>query len=138
VHATSTIITITITITILINIIVTTIIVGALIIISALRRERVMWVFIIVVGLFFLVQAHGHENLLSPKLVVALKERQERVVQISLTNTETSNAHTLALTESGRLYAFGAGDKGQLGVELLDNESERGTPQLVVDVDMMS
>lgn len=77
------------------------------------------------------VKAHHHENLLSPELVLPLKQRQERVVQISLTNTETCNAHTLALTESGRLYAFGAGDKGQLGMELLNDESERGTPELV-------
>eukprot|EP00250_Pteridium_aquilinum_P002351 c12551_g1_i1 orf=260-1834(-) len=77
------------------------------------------------------VKAHHHENLLSPELVLPLKQRQEHVVQISLTNTETCNAHTLALTESGRLYAFGAGDKGQLGMVLLNDESERGTPELV-------
>ena len=97
-----------------------------------------IWRLMVLEIIFDSFQAHGHENLLSPKLVVALKERQERIVQISLTNTETSNAHTLALTESGRLYAFGAGDKGQLGMELLDNESERGTPELVVDVDIIN
>lgn len=79
--------------------------------------------------------APQHQNLLSPELVVSFKQRQERVVQISLTNTETWNAHALALTDSARLYAFGAGDKGQLGTELLDNESERGNPELV-DIDL--
>ncbi|KAH7295948.1 hypothetical protein KP509_26G000900 [Ceratopteris richardii] len=76
-------------------------------------------------------KARHHENLLSPELVLPLKQRQEKVVQISLTNTETCNAHTLALTQSGRLYAFGAGDKGQLGMELLNDENERGMPELV-------
>eukprot|EP00249_Psilotum_nudum_P023131 c28757_g1_i1 orf=428-2035(-) len=76
-------------------------------------------------------QARRRANLLRPELVVALKERKERVVQISLTNSVTWNAHTLALTDSGRLYAFGAGNKGQLGIELLDNERERENPEPV-------
>jgi hypothetical protein len=34
------------------------------------------------------------------------------MVQISLTNSIYWNAHTFALTESGKLFAFGAGDQG--------------------------
>ena len=34
-----------------------------------------------------------------------------------------------------RNYAFGAGDKGQLGIELVANQIERGNPQRVeIDV----
>lgn len=73
--------------------------------------------------------------MLSPELVTSLKEVKERVVQISLTNSIYWNAHTFALTESGKLYAFGAGDKGQLGTELVNNQSERGNPERV-DVDL--
>ncbi|CAA6659626.1 unnamed protein product [Spirodela intermedia] len=75
-----------------------------------------------------------HANVLRPELVASLKEKKERVVQISLTNSIYWNAHTFALTESGRLYAFGAGDKGQLGVELAD-QTERAKPERV-DVDL--
>lgn len=80
-------------------------------------------------------QAQRHANLLRPELVVSLKQRRERVVQISLTNSIFWNAHTFALTESAKLYAFGAGDKGQLGTELLAYQSERGNPELV-DIDL--
>ncbi|EFJ11310.1 hypothetical protein SELMODRAFT_426505 [Selaginella moellendorffii] len=80
-------------------------------------------------------QANRHANVLRPELVSSLKQRNEKVLQISLTNSVTWNAHTFALCDSGRLFAFGAGDKGQLGTELLDNESERGTPELV-DIDL--
>ncbi|KAK4779636.1 hypothetical protein SAY87_015742 [Trapa incisa] len=72
-----------------------------------------------------------HANVLSPALVTSLKEVNERFVQISLTNSIYWNAHTFALTESGKLYAFGAGDKGQLGVELSANQTERGCPEQV-------
>ncbi|KAF2292815.1 hypothetical protein GH714_029165 [Hevea brasiliensis] len=77
-----------------------------------------------------------HANVLSPELVTSLKEVNERVVQISLTNSIYWNAHTFALTESGKLYAFGAGDKGQLGIELVDNQTERGNPERV-DIDLI-
>ncbi|XP_034897505.1 ultraviolet-B receptor UVR8 [Populus alba] len=80
-------------------------------------------------------QGNRHVNVLSPELVTSLKEVKERVVQISLTNSIYWNAHTFALTESGKLYAFGAGDKGQLGMELVNNQSERGNPERV-DVDL--
>ncbi|KAL2332711.1 hypothetical protein Fmac_013924 [Flemingia macrophylla] len=72
-----------------------------------------------------------HANVLSPELVTSLKQINERVVQISLTNSIYWNAHTFALTESGKLYAFGAGDKGQLGIELVANQTERGNPERV-------
>ncbi|KAL2547151.1 Regulator of chromosome condensation (RCC1) family protein [Forsythia ovata] len=70
-------------------------------------------------------------NVLNPELVTSLKQVNERVVQISLTNSIYWNAHTFALTESGKLYAFGAGDQGQLGVELVDNQTERADPERV-------
>ncbi|KAL5552715.1 hypothetical protein UlMin_040116 [Ulmus minor] len=76
-------------------------------------------------------QGNRHANVLIPEQVTSLKEVNERVVQISLTNSIYWNAHTFALTESGKLYAFGAGDKGQLGIELTGNQSERGRPELV-------
>ncbi|XP_024023948.1 ultraviolet-B receptor UVR8 [Morus notabilis] len=76
-----------------------------------------------------------HANVLTPELVTALKEVNERVVQISLTNSIYWNAHTFALTESGKLYAFGAGDKGQLGIELVGSQTERGNPERV-DIDL--
>lgn len=73
--------------------------------------------------------------MLTPELVTSLKRLNERVVQISLTNSIYWNAHTFALTESGKLYAFGAGDKGQLGIELVAPQSERGNPERV-DIDL--
>lgn len=69
--------------------------------------------------------------MLSPELVTSLKRVNEKMVQISLTNSIYWNAHTFALTDSGKLYAFGAGDKGQLGIELVAQQSERGTPERV-------
>lgn len=69
--------------------------------------------------------------MLSPELVTSLKNINERVVQISLTNSIYWNAHTFALTDSGKLYAFGAGDKGQLGIELVGQQTERGHPERV-------
>uniref|UniRef100_A0A5B6ZX59 Putative Regulator of chromosome condensation (RCC1) family protein isoform 1 n=1 Tax=Davidia involucrata TaxID=16924 RepID=A0A5B6ZX59_DAVIN len=80
-------------------------------------------------------QGNRHTNVLSPEMVTSLKQVNERVVQISLTNSIYWNAHTFALTESGKLFAFGAGDKGQLGVELVANQTERGNPERV-DVDL--
>lgn len=80
-------------------------------------------------------QGNRHANILSPELVTSLKQIKERMVQISLTNSIYWNAHTFALTETGKLYAFGAGDKGQLGVELVANQTERGNPERV-DIDL--
>ncbi|XP_019176674.1 PREDICTED: ultraviolet-B receptor UVR8 [Ipomoea nil] len=80
-------------------------------------------------------QVNRHSNILSPELVTSLKQVNERVVQISLTNSIYWNAHTFALTESGKLFAFGAGDKGQLGVALSANQTERANPERV-EVDL--
>ncbi|ESQ32874.1 hypothetical protein EUTSA_v10003973mg [Eutrema salsugineum] len=80
-------------------------------------------------------QGNGHENVLSPALVTSLKQAKERMVQISLTNAIHGKAHTFALTESGKLFAFGAGDKGQLGTELGRNRTERCVPAKV-DIDL--
>ncbi|XP_042010965.1 ultraviolet-B receptor UVR8-like [Salvia splendens] len=77
-------------------------------------------------------QGNRQTNVLSPEVVTSLKER---VVQISLTNSIYWNAHTFALTDSDKLYAFGAGDKGQLGVKLAANQTERAIPDRV-DVDL--
>lgn len=85
--------------------------------------------------LFGIMQGNRHANVLTPQLVTSLKQVNERVVQISLTNSIYWNAHTFALTESGKLYAFGAGDKGQLGIELVNNQTERGNPERV-DIDL--
>ncbi|KAF5183864.1 Regulator of chromosome condensation [Thalictrum thalictroides] len=80
-------------------------------------------------------QEDRHTNVLTPELVTSLKQINERVVQISLTNSIYWNAHTFALTDSGKLYAFGAGDKGQLGIELVGQQNERGKPERV-DIDL--
>ncbi|CAN6972260.1 unnamed protein product [Brassica rapa subsp. trilocularis] len=80
-------------------------------------------------------QGNRHGNVLSPAVVTSLKQAKERVVQISLTNSIYWNAHTFALTESGKLFAFGAGDKGQLGAELGRDLTERCVPEKV-DIDL--
>ncbi|CAF2143360.1 ultraviolet-B receptor UVR8 [Brassica napus] len=76
-------------------------------------------------------QRDRQANVLSPAVVTSLKQVKERVVQISLTNSIYWNAHTFALTESGKLFAFGAGDKGQLGAELGRDQTERCVPERV-------
>ncbi|KAJ1685779.1 hypothetical protein LUZ63_017169 [Rhynchospora breviuscula] len=80
-------------------------------------------------------EENRHSNVLTPQLVTSLKRINEKVVQISLTNSIYWNAHTFALTDSGKLYAFGAGDKGQLGIELVSQQTERGHPERV-EVDL--
>ncbi|ERN13724.1 hypothetical protein AMTRI_Chr06g177070 [Amborella trichopoda] len=80
-------------------------------------------------------QGNRHANFLSPELVTSLKYPNERVVQISLTNSIYWNAHTFALTDKGNLYAFGSGDKGQLGTELVAHQSERANPERI-DIDL--
>lgn len=69
--------------------------------------------------------------MLIPKLVTSLKLEKEKVVQISLTNSVYWNAHTFALTDNGNVYAFGSGDKGQLGIQLDMQQMERGNPEQV-------
>ncbi|VVA94397.1 unnamed protein product [Arabis nemorensis] len=81
-------------------------------------------------------QGDVDENTLIPKLVLSLKETKERVVHVSLTNSVYWTGHTFALTESGTLYAFGAGDRGQLGVNLGDNLTERAEPAKVVGINL--
>lgn len=74
--------------------------------------------------------------MMTPELVTSLMEKvQERVVQISLTNSIFWNAHTFALTETGKLYAFGAADKGQLGIELAEGQTE-GVEPVMLDIDL--
>ncbi|XP_021743983.1 probable E3 ubiquitin-protein ligase HERC4 [Chenopodium quinoa] len=82
-------------------------------------------------------EGNRHANVLKPELVTSLKQVKERIVQMSLTNSIFWNAHTFALTESGKLYSFGAGDKGQLGAKLGENQIERGSPELV-EIDLSS
>lgn len=65
----------------------------------------------------------------------SLKELNEQIVQITLTNSVYWNAHTFALTESGKLFSFGAGDKGQLGFQLQADQTDRGKPEKV-DIDL--
>lgn len=58
------------------------------------------------------------------------------MVHVSLTNAVNWTGHTFAMTESGTLYAFGAGDRGQLGVDLGDNLTERAEPAKVIGIDL--
>ncbi|CAN6239896.1 unnamed protein product [Urochloa humidicola] len=80
-------------------------------------------------------------NVWSPKLATRIAELNEKVVQISATNTwdwvnkDPKCCHTLALAESGRLYSFGAGAEGQLGVKLACGEKRRSAPDRV-DIDL--
>lgn len=76
------------------------------------------------------------ENTLTPKLVSSLKDTKERMVHVSLTNSGNGTGHTFAMTESGTLYAFGAGNRGQLGVELGENLTERAEPAKVAGIDL--
>ncbi|GAB2280564.1 hypothetical protein Dimus_015191 [Dionaea muscipula] len=80
-------------------------------------------------------QENRHANVLTPRLVTSLKQINERVVQISVTNSLSWNAHTLVLMKSGKLYAFGSGDKGQLGIKLGGNQVQRGKPECL-DLDL--
>ncbi|XP_010556194.1 PREDICTED: ultraviolet-B receptor UVR8-like [Tarenaya hassleriana] len=76
-------------------------------------------------------QGDDDGNTLIPKLVTSLKQADQRVIQVSLTNSVYWTGHTFAVTESGKVYAFGAGDRGQLGVELEDSLTERAEPDKV-------
>ncbi|KAL8150110.1 hypothetical protein V2J09_019918 [Rumex salicifolius] len=77
-------------------------------------------------------QGDGQSGVLKPELVELLKDP---VVHVSSTNSVPWSAHTFALTKSGKLYAFGAGENGQLGVKLDENQIERWKPELV-DIDL--
>ncbi|KAL6634658.1 hypothetical protein ACP70R_027329 [Stipagrostis hirtigluma subsp. patula] len=76
----------------------------------------------------------------TPSLVDSLKTLKEKVVQISPTNAsywlnsemgQPGQPHTFALTESGKLYGFGGGIKGQLGVKLHEGLERVNTPMRV-------
>ncbi|CAM8950811.1 unnamed protein product [Rhodiola kirilowii] len=58
-------------------------------------------------------------DILIPELVTSLKKLNERIVHVSVTDSSECKAHTLVITESGKLYAFGAGESGQLGFEVV-------------------
>ncbi|XP_048617063.1 ultraviolet-B receptor UVR8-like isoform X2 [Brassica napus] len=81
-------------------------------------------------------QGDEDDNTVTPNLVSSLKEIKERVVHVSLTNSISWGGHTFAMTESGTVYAFGTGDRGQLGVELGDNLTERAEPAKVVGINL--
>jgi hypothetical protein len=77
-----------------------------------------------------------------PKLAATLNvSRNEKVVQISATNTwdwssqsqslVSSRCRTCVLTESGRFYSLGLGSEGQLGVKLAEGQKTRPAPDCV-------
>uniref|UniRef100_A0ACD5V7I8 Uncharacterized protein n=1 Tax=Avena sativa TaxID=4498 RepID=A0ACD5V7I8_AVESA len=77
---------------------------------------------------------------LTPKLVTSLAGLDERFVQISTTNAidwvdgSYVWAHTVALTDSGKLYAFGEGKTGQLGVKFAEGKAVMPPLQVAVDL----
>ncbi|KAJ0977333.1 hypothetical protein J5N97_012807 [Dioscorea zingiberensis] len=75
------------------------------------------------------------QNVVLPKLVTTLKCGKERVTRISVTNSIFWNSHTFVLTDAGNVYAFGAGDKGQLGIQLEEQQTERVIPERI-DIDL--
>lgn len=81
-----------------------------------------------------------NQQVMAPKLVTSLAGLNERFVQISATNAwdwlnnKLGLSHTVALTESGKLYAFGVGSTGQLGVKLA--EGKEAMPPFKVEVDL--
>uniref|UniRef100_A0A453C842 RCC1-like domain-containing protein n=1 Tax=Aegilops tauschii subsp. strangulata TaxID=200361 RepID=A0A453C842_AEGTS len=81
-----------------------------------------------------------NQGVLAPKLVASLTGLNKRFVQISPTNAydwhnrRTGVSHTVALTESGKVYAFGGGGSGQLGLKLA--EGKEAMPPLQVDIDL--
>ena len=88
----------------------------------------------------FQVDGEEKETVRTPKLATSIVALNEKVVQISATksvdwiNQGLGSPHTLVLTESGRLYSFGGGTKGQLGVMLVEGQKGRSTPDRV-DID---
>ncbi|XP_006653534.2 E3 ubiquitin-protein ligase HERC2-like [Oryza brachyantha] len=74
-------------------------------------------------------------SFLTPKFVASLVNLNEKFVQISPSNTwdwlNEGMSHTIALTESGKLYTFGGGIKGQLGFKLAEDEDTMATPVCV-------
>ncbi|KAK3142264.1 hypothetical protein QOZ80_4BG0344340 [Eleusine coracana subsp. coracana] len=77
-------------------------------------------------------------DVLTPKLATSLAGLDEKIVQISATNSywhsqDMGLAHTIVLTESGKLYSFGGGVNGQLGlgVKLADAQDKVAIPSRV-------
>ena len=87
----------------------------------------------------FQVDGEEKETVRTPKLATSIVALNEKIAQISATHAWdyqglASAHHTLVLTESGRLYSFGGGTKGQLGVMLVEGQKGRSTPDRV-DID---
>ncbi|KAH7421339.1 hypothetical protein KP509_13G051700 [Ceratopteris richardii] len=82
-------------------------------------------------------RAHRHADVMLPSLVSAFKNKGEKVAHVSLTSCVTWDAHTFAITQSNKLYAFGSGDKGQLGLDIQDDDYEKCSPELV-NIDLSS
>lgn len=80
-----------------------------------------------------------NEDVLPPKPATLLADLNERFVQISPTSAYNWNNaeqphHTVALAESGIVYAFGGGSMGQLGVKLVEGKEAMPTPvQVAID-----
>lgn len=70
----------------------------------------------------------------SPTLVASLKVLNEKIVQIGITNSVYWKGHTFALTESNKLYAFGFGGMGQIGVNLEGHTITKTPKQLKIDL----
>uniref|UniRef100_A0A0A9GX48 RCC1-like domain-containing protein n=1 Tax=Arundo donax TaxID=35708 RepID=A0A0A9GX48_ARUDO len=88
-------------------------------------------------NLGFQVDVAENVDVRTPKLVTSFVLLDEKVVQISATDTwdwpnrYMGGCHTIALTESGKLYSFGEGTKGQLGIKLADGQVTRPAPARV-------
>ncbi|KAL6838844.1 hypothetical protein ACP4OV_031280 [Aristida adscensionis] len=80
-------------------------------------------------------------NVWTPKLASSLVALDEKIAQISATNTwdwlgtEILYAHTFVLTESAKIYSFGGGGKGQLGFNLgQGKETMRSPARIAIDL----
>ncbi|KAF0891689.1 hypothetical protein E2562_010905 [Oryza meyeriana var. granulata] len=82
--------------------------------------------------------AEDEESFPTPKFVASLANLHEKFVQISPSNSwdwlneYVGMSHTIALTESGKVYAFGGGIKGELGFKLAEDQDTMATPQCFV------
>ncbi|CAM8956549.1 unnamed protein product [Rhodiola kirilowii] len=77
-------------------------------------------------------------DILIPKPVTSLKKLNERIVHVSVTDSHTDSAeweaHTLVITESGKVYAFGTGGSGQLGFEVVPHNGVCSPQQVHIDL----
>ncbi|URD86561.1 E3 ubiquitin-protein ligase [Musa troglodytarum] len=79
---------------------------------------------------------YGHRlDQLTPKLVTSLTCAGEKIIWLSATKEHEVAGHTFAMTESGKLYAFGIAIYGQLGIKLLQDQNGTSNPQRV-DIDL--